>query len=170
MWQFKHSETCGWCFGAQSSYYLCMLLEKFFTWGSSKFSYFLYAFQVPNSSFLIFLYKYSNKHSMFSHYMFVMLLFLRAIISGDDRDGWSLIIQDPTLGNLVEFALNLSNSCTRLNEWMNQGEASAGSTANKIGQDVGWQMCSKLHLHINVLPKEFFLICWLLSWQLGHCW
>jgi len=43
---------------------------------------------------------------MFSHYMFVMLLFLRAIISGDDRDGWSLIIQDPTLGNLVEFALN----------------------------------------------------------------
>jgi len=163
VWQFKHSETCGWCFGAQSSYYLCMLLEKFFTWGSSKFSYFLYAFQVPNSSFLIFLYKYSNKHSMFSHYMFVMLLFLRAIISGDDRDGWSLIIQDPTLGNLVEFALNLSNSCTRLNEWMNQGEASAGSTANKIGQDVGWQMCSKLHLHINVLPKEFFLICWLLS-------
>ena len=74
---------------------------------------------------------------MFSHYMFVMLLFLRAIISGDDRDGWSLIIQDPTLGNLVEFALNLSSSYTGLNEWMNLGEASAGSTVNKIGQDMG---------------------------------
>jgi hypothetical protein len=38
--------------------------------------------------------------------MFVMLLFLQAIITRDDRDGWSLIIQDPTLGNLVELALN----------------------------------------------------------------
>lgn len=74
---------------------------------------------------------------MFSHYMFVMLLFLRAIISGDDRDGWSLIIQDPTLGNLVEFALNLSSSYTGLNEWMNLGEASAGSTVNKTCQDMG---------------------------------
>ena len=127
-----------------------MLVEKFFTWRNSKFSYFLYVFQVPNSNFLIFLYKYSNKHSMFSHYMFVMLLFLWAIITGDDWDGWSLIIQDPTLGNLVEFALNLSSSCTGLNEWMNLGEASAGSTANKIGQDMGWQMCSKLHLDINI--------------------
>lgn len=52
VWQFK-SETCGWCFGDRSSYYICMLLEKVFTWGSSKFSYFLYVFQVSNTKFLM---------------------------------------------------------------------------------------------------------------------
>ena len=47
-----------------------------------------------------------------------------------------MIMQDLTLGNLVELAPNWISSCSRLGEWMKLREVGAESTVGKLGQDM----------------------------------